>query len=421
MIQEELTIRLPPAVDNGDGTFACRTYPLTVYARQGWRQVQLTGVDIVPNVGIVEVWANDPGGQARRHASQGGTTAIPQVTADELRPLSVTLVNLNTESVVDVVVRFAGYPLFQGSGGAYGIARFAGAYPFGTDGATETALTRADADGSTVVQAEGAAINAFLTTDGPFTERNIRQITGQVRILSPTGTGTIPTSGGSTRVIIVKRDGVTLEAEAATLDLLSTMFDMSVSPVGEVNIDDFADDAIAARHIAPGAINDAGMIADGLITFAKLAAAAVGSGAGKVASGAHTHAHANPFFDVATLGYSYHAVGTSTTTLANFNLGPLVSGVPYFVVAFALAQASVDSTGDIQIYVRIESGGTNKAGMKNGTVAGERPVMAIDHKIVTGAGSSINIAMRANASAAGSFSDGILAAFAFPLSTGQPV
>lgn len=440
MIQEELTIRLPPAIANGDGTFSCRTYPLTVYARQGWRQVQLTGVDIVPNVGIVEVWANDPGGQARRHASQGGSTAIPQVQADELRPLSVTLVNLNSESAVDVVVRFAGFPLFQGYGGAYGTARFIGAYPLGTNGNAETPATIADTDGSTIVRAEGACLNAILTTDGPFTARSILQTTGQVRVLSPTGTGSIPTSGGPVRTVIIKKDGVVLEASADTLNLLSTMFSMTLSPAGQVNITDFAADAIESvhiaagavdsvaidndavinQHISAGAIDDAAMIANGILTFAKIAAASIGHGSGKLSEGNHQHAIAEPFFDMTTLGYSFHSVTATQATMASFNLGPLLTGVDYFVVAFSHAQMNAPSGQTIQVFTRIEAGGSVIAGESTGVPSGERSGIAFTAKKVTGTGASINIAMRGQTSSgSGSFSDGTLFAFAFPLKVNQ--
>lgn len=440
MIQEELTIRLPPALDNGDGTFRCRTFPLTVYARPGWRQVQLAGVDIVPNVGIVEVWATDFGGQSRRHASQGGTTAIPQTAADELRPLTVTLVNLNHESAVDVVVRFASFPLFQGFGGSNGAARFTGPFPFGTNGDAETLATIVDTNGNTIRQADGVSLSAFLTVDGPFELRNIRQVTGQVRILSPTGTGSIPTSGGPTRTVIIKKDGVVLEASADTINMLSTMFDLTVAPTGQVNIVDFAagaieadhlslgavdslaidNGAVQAQHISAGAVNDPAMLATGVVTFAKLAAAAIGTGSNQVAAGNHLHNVPLPtkWMDFITLGNAFHAVNTGgRVNLGNFNCGPLASGVDYIMLGVAVGMANAGAGGTIELALRLEAGETPiPTGMITGTVGGDRTLVVVRAKRVTGAGSSVNFAIQGIASGANaSVSDGMLFGLVLPL------
>lgn len=440
MIAEEFVLRLKPAVDLGNGTYTCRTYPLVIYARQGWREVRLQGVEIIPNTGILETWVQDTAGtDPRRHATVSGQTAVPQASADEMRPLSLTLVNLNPDAAVDVVIRVAGFGAGPGMPSGDSFARFQGAYPFGTDGAIETPATLADIDGTDVATAQGSSFTAFLVTDGALTTRTIREITGQVRVLAPTGTGNLPVPGvPATMTIIVKQDGITLEATADTLNLLSTMFSLTNTPAGTVNVTGFAANAITSAAIAAGAIASAGQlatgvvtagkladgavdttgrIADGIVTFGKLAAAAVGNGASQVAVGNHTHSTPGIVASSDVKAYSpATSVGTSLTTINSCNI-TLLNGVVYDVIAVAIMQGNASTSGDIDSYVRIGSTGTNVLGMRTGTAGGERPLAAFASSVITGTGAAVSVSARAQGTAGtGSVNACLVFAVALPRS-----
>lgn len=438
MIAEDLVLRLPPSLDNLNGTYTMRTYPLVIYARQGWDRVSLQGVEIVPNVGICEVWVSDaPGVEPRRHATATGSTAVPQAAADPFRPLMLTFVNLNPDAYVDIVVRLAGFGSVSGLGSGYGYARFQGPYPFGTSGAAETPATLTNVSGQTVATAQGAAFTAYLTTDAAVTSRTIREITGQVRILSPSGTGTIETSGGGVMTIIVKQDGVVLEANANTLNLLSSMFSITNHPSQEINITGFAANAITSAAIAAGAISSdsqlgtgvvtagkladgavdtTGRLANGIVTFGKLAAAAIGNGASQVAIGNHTHSTPGIVADSDAKGYTSTSVGTGLTTINSCSI-TLLNGVVYDVFAVAIMQGNSSSSGFLDSYVRIGASGTNVLGMRTGTVGGERPLAAFAKSQITGTGASVTVSARAQSTAGtGSVNDSLVFAVAVPRS-----
>lgn len=251
MRQGELTIQLPPATMDTTGAIVARSYPLVIGCLPGSDGVRLDAVSIASLAGIIEVGVADHAGQARRQVVER-STAIPQAMADPFRPLSLTLTNLNPESAVQVSVQLA---VLGPVGGIGGPARFAGGLPFGTNGRAETSY--ADTSGTASVTARGAGFVATLVTNGPVIHRSIRDITGQVRILSGSGTGTIPTSGSDTRVIIVKKDGVTLEASTDTLDLLSTVFNIDMPTIGTVRILGIAANSINTPELAPGAVDNA--------------------------------------------------------------------------------------------------------------------------------------------------------------------
>ena len=439
MIAEEFVLRLKPAVDLGNGTYTCRTYPLVIYARQGWREVRLQGVEIIPNVGILETWVQDTAGtDPRRHATVSGQTAVPQASADEMRPLSLTLVNLNPDAAVDVVIRVAGFGAGPGMPSGDSFARFQGAYPFGTDGAIETPATLADIDATDIATAQGSSFTAFLVTDGALTTRTIREITGQVRVLAPTGTGNLPVPGApSTMTIIVKQDGVTLEASADTLNLLSTMFALTNTPSGTVNVTGFAANAITSAAIAAGAIASAGQlatgvvtagkladgavdttgrIADGIVTFGKLAAAAVGNSASQVAVGNHTHSTPGIVTGSDAKGYTSTSVGTSLTTINSCSV-TLLTGVVYDVIAVAIMQGNASTSGFLDSYVRIGATGSNVLGMRAGTPSGERPIAAFASSVITGTGAAVTVSARAQGTAGtGSVNDSLVFAVALPRS-----
>lgn len=152
----------------------------------------------------------------------------------------------------------------------------------------------------------------------------------------------------------------------------------------------------------------------------------LGTGAAQAAAGNHTHAGYSPtshehelntpISGSALAGYSYHAVGTSSTTVANFNLGPLTSGVTYHIVAKTDMQGNAPSGGYITAQIRIEASGTTVDGMQQGTESGERPISAVAFKTVVGTGSSINIAARAQSTTGtGSITDALVWAVATPL------
>lgn len=130
---------------------------------------------------------------------------------------------------------------------------------------------------------------------------------------------------------------------------------------------------------------------------------------GSYATTSHTHTQVAQLFGKALNAYSSPvSVGTSQVTVANFNLGPLVSGVVYDVVAYASGQANAASGGTITAYVRIQAGGTPEAGYGTATVGGERQIEAFHGEAVTGAGATINIAFRAQSTNSGASVNGAL-------------
>lgn len=251
MRQGELTIQLPPATMDTTGAIVARSYPLVIGCLPGSDGVRLDAVSIASLAGIIEVGVADHAGQARRQVVER-STAIPQAMADPFRPLQLTLTNMNPESAVQVSVQVS---VLGPAGGIGGPARFAGGQPFGTSGAAESDYS--DTSGTASVTARGAGFVATLVTNGPVIQRNIRDITGQVRVLSGTGTGKIQTSGSDRHVIIVKKDGVVLESSTDTLDLLSTVFNIDMPTAGTVRILGIAANSIDTPELAPGAVDNA--------------------------------------------------------------------------------------------------------------------------------------------------------------------
>lgn len=184
---------------------------------------------------------------------------------------------------------------------------------------------------------------------------------------------------------------------------------------GAVNSAQLATGAVGASQIGTNAVTTA-KITDGNVTYAKIAAAAIGTGAGKLAASDHVHLLTDPTFAQAIAGYTFHSVGTSITTVANQNTGVLASGKRYFVYARADGQGNAPSGGNIQMYVRIEAGGSNTAGTTTGVASGERPINAQDAKIVTGTGATINVAARAGTdTGTGSITDASVHCIVIPL------
>lgn len=107
---------------------------------------------------------------------------------------------------------------------------------------------------------------------------------------------------------------------------------------------------------------------------------------------------------------------TGGATITNSNLGPLLIGVPYLVIAIAGMALNAPSGKTIYACVRIEASGTTVDGTQTTTVGGERWGLAMDMKVVMGAGSSINIASRSRTSSGtGTVNDAMHAAWAIPL------
>lgn len=134
------------------------------------------------------------------------------------------------------------------------------------------------------------------------------------------------------------------------------------------------------------------------------------------ASTTHTHLLTDPLFDQNIAGYTAHSISTALTTVANKNTAVLTSGKRYFVYARADGQGNAPATGFIQMYVRIEAGGSNTPGTSTGVASGERPIWAQDAKIVVGTGSAINVAARAvTDTGTGSISDASVHFIIIPL------
>lgn len=278
MRKSELTILLPPATLDDGGNITSRIYPLTITGTVYTPMVYVDDVHISPGNGVVDVAMTGEGLYNRQHTIGVSSTALPQAVATEMHPLEIRLLNLNPDSAVHVTVllssveaRSSGPPVSFG-----GAVRFRGMLPLGTDG--ERPANMGDRAGDKSVMADGPLWGAVLTVNDTFAVRNIRDITSQIRVLSPTGTGKIPVTGGSRRVIIVKKDGVTLEVEAESLDFRN-IFDVAVTSGGNVQILGLLADAVAGSVIQNGTIVgakladesvDTRVLADASVTPAKL-------------------------------------------------------------------------------------------------------------------------------------------------------
>lgn len=130
--------------------------------------------------------------------------------------------------------------------------------------------------------------------------------------------------------------------------------------------------------------------------------------AGKSAT-THTHTQHPTLFGKATRAHSSPVtVNTSSVDVCNFNLGPLVNGVTYDVIAEGSGQANAASGGTVTGYVRIQAGGTPEAGYGTATVGGERQIGAAHSEAIVGAGSTINISFRAQSTNSGASVNGAL-------------
>lgn len=265
-------------------------------------------------------------------------------------------------------------------------------------GAVTSGKIGAAAVGNTELS-NGSVTSGKLATDAVLTTRIAdAQVTG-AKIANTTITGANLASGAVTAGKIAA-DAVTATEIAA----------------GAVGSSELASFAVTAGKIATGGVSNTLQIADGIVTTAKIAAASIGTGSGKLAASDHTHLLTDPTFAQAIAGYTFHSVGTSITTVANQNTGVLASGKRYFVYARADGQGNAPSGGNIQMYVRIEAGGSNTAGTTTGVASGERPINAQDAKIVTGTGATINVAARAGTdTGTGSITDASVHCIVIPL------
>lgn len=215
-------------------------------------------------------------------------------------------------------------------------------------------------------------------------------------------------------------NGSVTSAKLATDSVLTTRIadaNVTTAKIADTSVTTakIANGAVGASQLGTNAVTTA-KITDGNVTYAKIAAAAIGTGASKLAASDHVHLLTDPTFDQSVAGYTFHSVGTSITTIANKNTGTLASGKRYFVYARADGQGNAPATGNIQMYVRIEAGGTNTAGTTTGVASGERPIWAQDAKIVTGTGAAINVAARAGTdTGTGSITDASVHFLVIPL------
>lgn len=110
------------------------------------------------------------------------------------------------------------------------------------------------------------------------------------------------------------------------------------------------------------------------------------------------------------------ATSPNGDTITNSNLGPLVVGMPYLIVAVSGMALNAPASQSIIACVRIQASGTTTAGTRTTTASGERWGMAVDFKTVVGAGSSINIAGRARVTGGtGTVNDAFSFGIAIPL------
>lgn len=376
MRQAEITIMLPPATETTAGDIEARTYPLAIQATGSTDMVRLDGVSIVPSSGVAEVWVSGGGGVSRRQIVER-ETMIPQAAGSPFRPLDIALVNLNPDAAVQLVVTLSIFDRQSGYGGG---ARFQGANPFGTDGVREPNYS--DQAGTQVVQCQGSGFVAWMVTNAATVTRTIREITGRTRILSPTGTGTIPVGGDVIVSFIVKKDGVILEANADTLDIVSGVFSVDVPTAGTARLLSLAADAIATAMIQNGAVTEPKLGA-GAVTSSKIAADAVG--ASHIAADAIDAGH----IDAGAVGTSELA-NTSVTTakLADGAVTPakLANPAPHMwasPVSSGLASGTMASAtlislpaGTYQLFAMMALGGQGSGGLVDGDIELNRPGMA---------------------------------------------
>lgn len=278
MRRAELTVLLPPAEQLTNGDIICRTYPLVITGTVHTPMVYVEDIYISPGNGVLDVKMTGEGVYERRHTIGVTSSSLPQAAATEMQPLEIRLMNLNTDASVYVVLvlssvefRSSGAPVTFG-----GAVRFRGKYPLGTSGVREENYDNRDNNKSVI--ADGPLWKAVLTTNSIVEIRNIRDITSMVRVLSATGTGAINVTGGSRRMIIVKKDGVTLEVEAESLDFRN-IFELDLPTSGNVRILGLVAEAVATAAIKNGAITEVKLannsvattkVKDGAITPLKL-------------------------------------------------------------------------------------------------------------------------------------------------------
>lgn len=107
---------------------------------------------------------------------------------------------------------------------------------------------------------------------------------------------------------------------------------------------------------------------------------------------------------------------TSGTTVANSNIGPLLLGIPYVIVAYAEMDMNAPAGQSIIAVSRIGSSGANVDGTRTATVGGERRGSAVSFLVTMGAGSSVNVAARARVTGGtGTINDAMSWGIAFPL------
>ena len=246
MRQAELTITLPPATDNTNGTITARTYPLLVVAEPGVGAVALNSVTVAPAAGLIEVWVGK-GDLARRQVIERDAQ-LTQAVTDGFAPLDITLANLSTDTATQVVVSCL---VYGGAGDSFGFSepvRFIGPYPFGTSGQAETDYS--DQYGVSNVTAQGAGFTAILTTDAPTVTHSIRELVALTRILNSSGGGAILTNTGATVAIIVEKDGTAVDSNVGTLDTASAIFVITNPTGGTIKFSDLAAASVHPRHLS---------------------------------------------------------------------------------------------------------------------------------------------------------------------------
>lgn len=109
--KQTLSVLLPAATDNGDGSITMRGYPLLIACKPGHRSVVLEGVEIASAAGVVEVWSygSNPAGDPRRIPANGAETSIRGAFADRANPLYLALLNCSADGEVLIGVRLAAY------------------------------------------------------------------------------------------------------------------------------------------------------------------------------------------------------------------------------------------------------------------------------------------------------------------------
>lgn len=382
--------------------------------------------DDVGYVGPVYYVVDDGSGTYKRH-SGASFGQIGAVWFDSLQR-AVGALGIGTMNGLEVTADGSGMKVTVSPG----VAISADGIPFVLEAPVDVTLVAADGSNPRI-----DLIVLRLSREGQVSEGafSLQRTTG-----SPASSPAVPAKTTSSATWDIVLAHVLVDAGASVIssgkvtdrrktepgqEILSLPLHGSVISAGTVTATQLASGSVETAKIVDSAVTTA-KINDGAVTDGKVAtginATKIGAGSvsntefgyldgvtsgiqsqldGKAAAGSYastTHTHTQP---ATLMGKAFNAytnlitVNTGSTNICDFNLGPLVSGVTYDVIADGSGQANAASGGNIMGQMRIEAGDTPVNGYATATVGGERHIGASHNKTIVGSGSSINISFRA--------------------------